>query len=62
MNKPIVIISKFYKKIYTTNKIRGFLFYNNFNFLKFYTDSYTGFNNKIKIFNYFNFKFVFINI
>jgi hypothetical protein len=44
------------------NKIKDFLFYNNFDFLKFHINSYINFNNKIKIFDYFDFKFAFINV
>jgi hypothetical protein len=62
MNELSIIIDKFYKETNIINQIRNFLFYNNFNFFKFYINFYIYFDNKIKILNFFNIKFIFNNI
>jgi hypothetical protein len=62
MNKLIIIINEFYKRTHIINKMKNFLFYNDFDFLRFYADFYISLNNKIEIFNSFNLKFTFSNI
>ena len=57
-----VKISKFYKCVYTINKVRYFSFNYNFNLYQIYVNALTYFNNKFKIFCKLYLKLVFINI
>jgi len=62
MNKPIIIISKFYKRVYIASKTRSLLFYNSFDFFRLHVNVYASLNDETKIFNHFNLKFAFTDI
>ena len=58
----MIIISEFYENSNVACKTRYLPFYNNFNFFKFYANSYTSLDNETKISNRLNFKLAFSDV